>query len=152
MLIMTILSVGAIIYDSEGKLLLQKRDLKQSIYFPGLWGVFGGVCDENESPSDAIIREIFEELRVSIAPPKLFTYVEINSLDMGSELRKRHFYEIYFSEEMKRDIALQEGADFAFFNPSQLPAVTKIVPFDLGAVTLFVHSRLSRRQITPILD
>ena len=34
MLGMAILSVGAIIYDSKGELLLQKRDLKESIYFP----------------------------------------------------------------------------------------------------------------------
>ena len=147
---MTILSVGAIIYNSNGELLLQKRDLKESIYFPGLWGVFGGACEKNESPAETIIREVSEELKVSIAPPKLFASVEINSLDMGSELRKRHFYEIYFSEEMKRNIVLQEGADYAFFNPNQLPEVTEIVPFDLGAVTLFVHSRLIQRQIVPL--
>ena len=85
-------------------------------------------------------------------PPKLFITVEINSLDLGSEQRKRHFYEINFCEEMKHNIALQEGAGYAFFNPKELPKVTKIVPFDLAAVTMFVHSRLSRRQITPILD
>jgi len=150
MLGMAILSVGAIIYDSKGELLLQKRDLKESIYFPGLWGVFGGACGKNESPNETIIREIAEELLVSIDPPKLFASVEINSGDMGSEPRKRNFYEIYFSEEMKRGMSLQEGTDFAFFNPSQLPAVAEIVPFDLGAVTLFVHSRLNQRQIIPL--
>ena len=87
---------------------------------------------------------------MSIDPPKLFASVEINSGDMGSEPRKRNFYEIYFSEEMKRGMSLQEGTDFAFFNPSQLPAVAEIVPFDLGAVTLFVHSRLNQRQIIPL--
>jgi len=150
MLGMAILSVGAIIYDSKGELLLQKRDLKESIYFPGLWGVFGGACEKNESPYETIVREITEELQVSIDPPKLFASVEINSVDMGSEPRKRNFYEIYFSEEMQRGMSLQEGTDFAFFNPSQLPAVAEIVPFDLGVVTLFVHSRLNQRQIIPL--
>ena len=150
MLMMAILSVGAIIYDSKGKLLLQKRDLKKSIYFPGLWGVFGGACEKNESPSETIVREIYEELQISIAPPKLFITMEINSVDLGSEQRKRHFYEIYFSEEMKCNIALQEGAGYDFFNPKQLPAATEMVPFDLAAVTMFVHSRLSRQQIRPI--
>ena len=149
---MAISSVGAIIYDSKGKLLLQKRDLKKSIYFPGLWGVFGGACDKNENPSEAIIREIYEELKVSIAPPKLFITMESHSLDLGSEQRKRHFYEINFCDEMKCNIALQEGAGFGFFNPQELPKVTEIVPFDLAAVTMFAHSRLSRRQITPTFD
>ena len=91
---MAILSVGAIIYDSEGKLLLQKRDLKRSIYFPGLWGVFGGACEKNENPSETIVREIYEELQISIASPKLFITMGINSLDLGSEQLKRHFYEM----------------------------------------------------------
>ena len=150
MLVMAILSVGAIIYDSKGKLLLQKRDLKKSIYFPGLWGVFGGACEKNESPSEAIIREIYEELQISITPPKLFITIKINSVDLGSEQRKRHFYEINFCEEMKHNISLQEGAGYAFFNQKELPKVTEIVPFDLAAVTMFVHSRLSRQQIRPI--
>jgi 8-oxo-dGTP pyrophosphatase MutT (NUDIX family) len=152
MLVMVILSVGAIIYDSKGKLLLQKRDLKKTIYFPGLWGVFGGACEKNESPSETIVREIYEELQISIAPPKLFITMEINSVDLGSEQRKRYFYEINFCEEIKHNIALQEGAGYAFFNPKELPKATKMVPFDLAAVTMFVHSRLSRRQITPIFD
>tara|TARA_Y100001960_G_C14700911_1_gene841576 strand:+ start:473 stop:925 length:453 start_codon:yes stop_codon:yes gene_type:complete len=149
---MAILSVGAIIYDSEGKLLLQKRDLKRSIYFPGLWGVFGGACEKNENPAETIVREIYEELQISIASPKLFITMGINSLDLGSEQLKIHFYEICFCEEMKRNIVLQEGAGHAFFNPKELPKVAEIVPFHLAAVTMFVHSRLSRRQITPILD
>lgn len=149
---MASLSVGAIIYDSKGKLLLQKRDLKKSIYFPGLWGVFGGACEKNESPSETIIREIYEELQVSIAPPKLFITMEIHSLDLGSERRKRQFYEINFCEKMKRSIVLHEGAGYAFFNPKELPKVTEFVPFDLAAVTMFVHSRLSPRQIAPLSD
>ena len=152
MLLMAFSSVGAIICDSKGKLLLQKRDVKKSIYFPGLWGVFGGACEKNESPSETIVREIYEELQISIAPPKLFITMEISSADLGSEQRKRHFYEIKLCDEKKHNIALQEGAGYAFFNPKELPKVTEVVPFDLAAVTMFVHSRLSRRQITPILD
>jgi ADP-ribose pyrophosphatase YjhB (NUDIX family) len=89
---MAISSVGAIICDFKGKVLLQKRDVKKSIYFPGLWGVFGGACDKNERPSEAIIRETSEELQVNIAPPKLFLTMEIQSLVLGSQHRKRHFY------------------------------------------------------------
>jgi ADP-ribose pyrophosphatase YjhB (NUDIX family) len=151
MLMMTILSVGAIIYDSEGKLLLQKRDLKKSIYFPGLWGVFGGACEKNEIPSETIVREISEELQISIDAPKLFITAEINSLDLGSDPRKRQFYEIHFCEEMKQNITLQEGEGYKFFNPKELPGATEIVPFDLAAVMMFVHSRLNPRQIVPLL-
>ena len=80
----------------------------------------------------------------------LFIAIKFNSLDFGSEGRNRHFYEICFCEEMKRNIALQEGAGYAFFDPKQLPTVTKIVPFDLAAVTLFVHTRFRQRQIIPL--
>lgn len=145
-------SVGAIIYDSEGKLLLQKRDLKKSIFFPGLWGVFGGACEKNENGSETIVREIYEELRIPIALPKLFITLEITSIDLSSEPRNRQFYEVHFSEEMKHNIALQEGEGYHFFNPNELPDATEVVPFDLAAVTMFVHSRLRPRQIAPIME
>ena len=40
-------SVGAIIYQGN-KYLIQKRSKKKKIYFPQLYGVFGGGVNKNE--------------------------------------------------------------------------------------------------------
>jgi len=42
--------------------LLQLRDNKQTIPYPNKWGTFGGQVEEMESPEDALIREVREEL------------------------------------------------------------------------------------------
>lgn len=44
------------------RVLLQLRDDKLGIVFPGHWGFFGGAIEEGESAEDAIQREIVEEI------------------------------------------------------------------------------------------
>ena len=57
------MAVG-ILKDSDGKYLLGKRLNSQS--WPGWWEFPGGKLESNENPSDALKREIFEELGVVI--------------------------------------------------------------------------------------
>jgi len=44
------------------KVLMQLRDEKSGIDFPGSWGFFGGKLDENETPLDGAKRELEEEI------------------------------------------------------------------------------------------
>lgn len=46
----------------HGKVLMQLRDMKEGINFPGCWGFFGGSIDEGETPEEAFRRELFEEI------------------------------------------------------------------------------------------
>ena len=46
----------------NNKVLLQLRDVKESISFPGYWGFFGGSIDNGETPETAAKRELFEEI------------------------------------------------------------------------------------------
>ena len=41
--------------------MLQKRDNSPNIRFPGSWTLFGGVVEKEESPDQAIYRELQEE-------------------------------------------------------------------------------------------
>ena len=58
-------SVGAVIFY-KNLYLIQKRSLKKNIYFPGLYGVFGGNVNKLEKSKRAIIREIKEELDINL--------------------------------------------------------------------------------------
>ena len=58
-------SVGAVIYF-KNKYLIQKRSRKKNIYFPNLYGVFGGAVNIRETNLSAICREIDEELNIKI--------------------------------------------------------------------------------------
>lgn len=60
------IAAGAIIYNKEGKILLQKRSDN------GRWGNPGGAMELGETVLDALKREIKEETSLEIEAPELF--------------------------------------------------------------------------------
>ncbi|GAB4538640.1 MAG: NUDIX hydrolase [Pleurocapsa sp.] len=55
----------AIIYQ-EDKFLMQLRDNIPGIIYPGVWGLFGGHLELNESPEAGLKRELLEEINYSV--------------------------------------------------------------------------------------
>ncbi len=53
---------GLLIENRRGEVLLQLRDDKPTIPYPGCWGTFGGQIEQGELPEAAMLREIEEEL------------------------------------------------------------------------------------------
>jgi len=53
---------GAVLVNRSGQLLLQHRDDDPTIESPGKWSLFGGGLDEGETPTEAMLREIEEEV------------------------------------------------------------------------------------------
>jgi 8-oxo-dGTP pyrophosphatase MutT (NUDIX family) len=53
---------AAIIALSGKRYLMQLRDQKPNIFYPGHWGVFGGAMDPCESTRQGLLRELSEEL------------------------------------------------------------------------------------------
>ena len=58
------------LYKKSGEFLLQHRtdDAPRN---PGFWSIFGGGIEEGESPFEAVIREIKEELDYDLKNPEL---------------------------------------------------------------------------------
>jgi 8-oxo-dGTP pyrophosphatase MutT (NUDIX family) len=53
-------------FDQNGKIMLNRRkDAPEE-----MWELIGGGIEENESPEDAIVREVFEELQYTIDKDK----------------------------------------------------------------------------------
>lgn len=75
------------IVNRDGKMLVQQRSLKDDNK-PGAWGITGGAVDTGESSLDASKRELEEELEINIDKNDL--------IYIGSERRKRKFFEYYF--------------------------------------------------------
>ena len=60
-----IVSVDALIINSEGKILIGKRaDTKNK--FPGLWEINGGGKKAGETSEEAVVREVQEELGIDL--------------------------------------------------------------------------------------
>ena len=113
------MAAGALIRNEEGKILLVKPVYK------GGWSIPGGVVEADESPKNACIREIREELGLALAIDRLLV-VDYNS-PHGEKTESLMF--IFdggvLSEVDLAGINLQaeELEAFAFFASEELPGL-----------------------------
>lgn len=101
----------AILYQ-DGRLLLQLRDDIPTILYPGCWAVFGGHLEVGESPFDAVIREIWEEIGFKLTEPSYFR-----------PYSDRHAIRHVFSHPLTVPLSqlnLQEGWDFGLASPADI--------------------------------
>ncbi len=59
--------IAAIILENDNnEILLYKRDNKPGLPFPGHWDLIGGHVEEGETPEEALVREVKEELDIEL--------------------------------------------------------------------------------------
>ena len=66
----TIHVVAALIQDDFGKFLICQRPAHKARGL--LWEFVGGKVEKGETPTDALVRECFEELAVAVKPTEVF--------------------------------------------------------------------------------
>jgi isopentenyldiphosphate isomerase len=86
--------VHVLIFNEEGKLLLQKRSLNKDVA-PGKWDTsVGGHINLGENPIRAAKREMEEELGISLGEPRfLYSYIHSNSYETELVYTYMCFYE-----------------------------------------------------------
>ena len=102
------------LHNNFDSYLLQLRDFKSSIIYPGHWGAFGGAVEEGESPEAAMSRELIEEIGYA---PEAFNYFRELSKDEG-KLKIQIFY-----SDMSvslADLCLMEGVDMGLFTREEI--------------------------------
>lgn len=57
--------VANAVLTCRGKVALQRRDGGTPVY-PHFWGLFGGTVEEGETPGESMVREVREELGISL--------------------------------------------------------------------------------------
>ncbi|MFN0043720.1 MAG: NUDIX domain-containing protein [Alphaproteobacteria bacterium] len=141
-------AAAALIVVDGSHYLMQQRDDRADIYYPGYWGLFGGAVDEGETPIEALRREIKEEIDLDPGEARYFTRFDFDMSGVG----RRWLYRVFYVIELRRQdllrLRLREGKSMKLFEPGPLLGAEKVVPYDAFALWLHAH----RLQLDPRLD
>lgn len=103
-----------VLINSEGKLLLQLRDNKPTIPFPGFWDFIGGEIENGETSLEAIKREIKEEINLEVSDIQFlgeYVFIPLN------------VHLTYFKGKIEKsveNIGLTEGQEVKYFRFNEL--------------------------------
>ena len=101
-----------ILYTSSGHILLQHRT-DDAFRLPGYWAFFGGGIEQGENPTEALRREIREELSYEVQGPKFFLAQKVR--DEENDITKYVFVEKYQDQPLQ----LGEGQAMGWFSPDE---------------------------------
>ncbi|HBD25024.1 MAG: hypothetical protein A2566_01790 [Candidatus Zambryskibacteria bacterium RIFOXYD1_FULL_40_13] len=98
-----------ILYDDNKKILMQQRGNDEK-YYAGYWGCFGGHMENDETPKDALERELVEELEYKVKNPVLLVTNEF--IDGDSKIVTHNFIEKY---DKSQQLVQHEGKGYGWF-------------------------------------
>ena len=137
----TRVTVGVILLNQHGDILMQLRDDKPTIADPGCWAVPGGGQDEGESYETAARREILEETDYTLSDLQL---VYERDLDRGNGVLE---HQVYFLADYdgKQPLECREGQRLEFIPRDRLDAL-RLTP-DLGWIVQHVLFSADRTRV-----
>jgi ADP-ribose pyrophosphatase YjhB (NUDIX family) len=126
--------VRAAVFQDDAILLVKERD-------DGLWTLPGGWADPNESPSEAVVREVYEESGYRTRATKLLALYDRDK--HGHPPYLFHVYKLFFQCELVGGAPSPsvETEEVAFFREDELPelSLTRVMPSQISR--LFAHRR-----------
>jgi 8-oxo-dGTP diphosphatase len=113
--------IAAIILENDkGEFLLALRDNKPGIPFPNHWDLIGGHVEEGETPEEALIREVKEELDIDLKEYSFFRVYECLTGDAYENIKYIFTGKINIPIE---EVTLLEGERPGYFSREEIPYV-----------------------------
>ena len=114
-------TIAAIILENDkGELFLALRDNKPGIPFPNHWDLIGGHVEEGETPEEALVREVKEELDLDL---KEYTfYKKYECLEGDAYPNTKYIYSGKINIPID-EITLLEGERSEYFSREEIPNV-----------------------------
>jgi 8-oxo-dGTP diphosphatase len=113
--------IAAIILENDKReFLLALRDNKPGIPFPDHWDLIGGHVEEGETPEEALIREVKEELNIDIKDYSFFRTYECLTGDAYENIKYIYTGKINIPIE---EVTLLEGERPQYFSREEIPDV-----------------------------
>jgi 8-oxo-dGTP pyrophosphatase MutT (NUDIX family) len=127
-------AAAALIVTVDARYLMQHRDDKPGIFFPGWWGCFGGALEPGESPEQAVRRELAEELGWTPRRVERFASLGLDFSFAGWGVLPRHFFLVEVEEGEVAAMRLGEGQHMALIPGAELLGMPRVVPYDATVI------------------
>lgn len=134
-------AVAALLVHEDGRYIMQLRDSKPSIFYPGHWGCFGGAVEAGEDTAVAMRRELREELEYESGALHRFTQFDFDFSPLGYPKVYRVYYEAIVKDNTYQSFVLHEGADVRAFDGEDLLSRHKVTPYDAFAIWMHLYQR-----------
>jgi 8-oxo-dGTP diphosphatase len=95
-----------LLFDCNSRLLVYLRDDNPAIPFPNHWDLFGGHLEAGESPEQALVREVKEEVGVELKLWHHFRVYHCTEGDVYPNIKHIYWAQIYQSPAQ---LTLNEG-------------------------------------------
>ena len=132
-------AVAAILVTPDRRFLLQHRDDKPGIWLPGGWCLFGGSIDENETPGEALKRELAEEIGFAPKEMRYFTQIAWDYARWGLGIKLRYSFEVPISLDEIAGLVLREGQGMRLFSDDELLREPRLTPYDDHALRMYIE-------------
>lgn len=106
---------GFLFNPQTHEVFLHKRD-EHTTFNPNKWAFFGGLNEGNETPKECFLRELHEEIGLSLGPGEVGLYREYLNVELDTY--RYAFYGV--SEVTKDELVLGEGAGFDWIPSDKL--------------------------------
>ena len=105
-----------ILTDHKGLVLLQQKTY-DAPNFPGVWSLFGGHREGEETPTETAAREVEEELALTL-PRSAFRHIKDFPPEEASGSKMRSVFCIQLEENQK--LILREGRGMGYFRNEEI--------------------------------
>ncbi len=114
----------AIVRNAEGNVLLQRRSDN------GQWGLLGGVTDPNESPAQAVVREVYEEAGLIVRPTRCVALIKLDMV-YPNEDHLQPTVAVFECEIVSGELKSLDGEslELRFFAPEEFPDSDMLKPY-----------------------
>lgn len=137
-------AVAAILTVDDGRYLVQLRDDRPGVFYPGHWGLFGGAVEDGETMEEALRRELMEEIGFAPADLRLFTRMDFDFTPFGAGQCWRIFFEGTIEAARLPDLRLGEGQRLEAVALPELLVERPVAPYDSFALWMHHAARGAR--------
>ena len=129
---------AALLVTPDDEFVLQRRDDKPEIFFPGWLGCFGGGLDPGETPEDCLRRELQEELGLADVALMHFCSIGLDFGFAGYGLLPRHFFHVPIDPSDVPNLTLAEGRAIEVVPGREILSGKPVIPYDATAIWMYL--------------